>query len=148
MRRLSRQHNAFDGNFQNLFPACLNDTIGWRTDVVRVVPQTASLYAAIGLRVNLRGLSFSPRPMTACRCSWLRARSRARRQASSRFRSSHRPPGRCDCGSKSGWDPVCFGCEAGDGVGCSGARDQQTNPSTRTSIRASSNTPADSPTQA
>jgi predicted Zn finger-like uncharacterized protein len=30
--------------------------IGWRTDVVRLVPQTASLYAAIGLEVNLRGL--------------------------------------------------------------------------------------------
>jgi predicted Zn finger-like uncharacterized protein len=30
--------------------------IGWRAEVVRVVPQTASLYAAIGLGVNLRGL--------------------------------------------------------------------------------------------
>jgi predicted Zn finger-like uncharacterized protein len=33
--------------------------IGWRTDVVRVMPQTASLFAAIGLPVNLRGLAFS-----------------------------------------------------------------------------------------
>ncbi len=33
--------------------------IGWRADVVKVVPQTASLYAAIGLPVNLRGLVFS-----------------------------------------------------------------------------------------
>ena len=33
--------------------------IVWRADVVRVVPQTASLYAAIGLPVNLRGLTFS-----------------------------------------------------------------------------------------
>jgi predicted Zn finger-like uncharacterized protein len=33
--------------------------IGWRTDVVRVMPQTASLFAAIGLPVNLRGLVFS-----------------------------------------------------------------------------------------
>jgi len=31
----------------------------WRGDVVRVMPQTASLYAAIGLPVNLRGLAFS-----------------------------------------------------------------------------------------
>ncbi len=30
--------------------------IGWRTDVVRLLPQTASLYAAIGMPVNLRGL--------------------------------------------------------------------------------------------
>jgi predicted Zn finger-like uncharacterized protein len=30
--------------------------IGWRANVVRVAPQTASLYAAIGLGVNLRGL--------------------------------------------------------------------------------------------
>jgi hypothetical protein len=33
--------------------------IGWRTDVVRLMPQTASLFAAIGLPVNLRGLAFS-----------------------------------------------------------------------------------------
>jgi len=32
--------------------------VGWRTDMVRILPQTASLYAAIGLPVNLRGLSF------------------------------------------------------------------------------------------
>jgi predicted Zn finger-like uncharacterized protein len=31
--------------------------IGWRTDVVRLFPQTASLYSAIGLSVNLRGLN-------------------------------------------------------------------------------------------
>jgi predicted Zn finger-like uncharacterized protein len=30
--------------------------IGWRAELVRLVPQTASLYAAIGLAVNLRGL--------------------------------------------------------------------------------------------
>jgi predicted Zn finger-like uncharacterized protein len=30
--------------------------IGWRAEIVRLVPQTASLYAAIGLGVNLRGL--------------------------------------------------------------------------------------------
>jgi predicted Zn finger-like uncharacterized protein len=33
--------------------------VGWRTDVVRVMPQTASLFAAIGLPVNLRGLAFA-----------------------------------------------------------------------------------------
>jgi predicted Zn finger-like uncharacterized protein len=30
--------------------------IGWRAEIVRLLPQTASLYAAIGLGVNLRGL--------------------------------------------------------------------------------------------
>jgi predicted Zn finger-like uncharacterized protein len=33
--------------------------IGWRADVVRLMPQTASLYAAIGLPINLRGLAFA-----------------------------------------------------------------------------------------
>jgi predicted Zn finger-like uncharacterized protein len=33
--------------------------IGWRATVVRWLPQTASLYAAIGLPVNLRGLVFT-----------------------------------------------------------------------------------------
>jgi len=32
--------------------------IGWRDDVVRVLPQTASLYSMLGLGVNLRGLAF------------------------------------------------------------------------------------------
>ena len=31
--------------------------IGWRKDIVRLLPQTASLYSTIGLPVNLRGLS-------------------------------------------------------------------------------------------
>jgi predicted Zn finger-like uncharacterized protein len=33
--------------------------IGWRVDVVRLMPQTASLYSAIGLGVNLRGVVFN-----------------------------------------------------------------------------------------
>jgi predicted Zn finger-like uncharacterized protein len=33
--------------------------IGWRADVVKVLPQTASLFAAVGLPVNLRGLAFT-----------------------------------------------------------------------------------------
>jgi predicted Zn finger-like uncharacterized protein len=32
--------------------------VGWRNDVVRILPQTASFYAELGLPVNLRGLSF------------------------------------------------------------------------------------------
>jgi hypothetical protein len=38
--------------------AILAGILGWRADVVRVMPQTASLFAAIGLPVNLRGLAF------------------------------------------------------------------------------------------
>jgi predicted Zn finger-like uncharacterized protein len=33
--------------------------IGWRRDFVRVLPQTASFYATLGMPVNLRGLSFA-----------------------------------------------------------------------------------------
>jgi predicted Zn finger-like uncharacterized protein len=32
--------------------------VGWRRDVVRALPQTASFYALLGLPVNLRGLTF------------------------------------------------------------------------------------------
>jgi predicted Zn finger-like uncharacterized protein len=32
--------------------------IGWRTDFVRLMPQTASFYARLGMPVNLRGLDF------------------------------------------------------------------------------------------
>lgn len=33
--------------------------IGWRSDVVRAMPQTAPLFAAIGLSVNLRGITIT-----------------------------------------------------------------------------------------
>lgn len=39
--------------------AVLAGILGWRADVVRVMPQTASLFAAIGMPVNLRGLAFT-----------------------------------------------------------------------------------------
>ena len=32
--------------------------VGWRNDVVRALPQTASFYSSLGLSVNLRGLAF------------------------------------------------------------------------------------------
>lgn len=32
--------------------------IGWRHDVVRLLPQTASFYASLGMPVNVRGLTF------------------------------------------------------------------------------------------
>ncbi len=32
--------------------------LGWRSDIVRLFPQTASFYALIGMPVNLRGLAF------------------------------------------------------------------------------------------
>jgi hypothetical protein len=32
--------------------------VGWRHDVVRMLPQTAALYAKLGIPVNLRGLTF------------------------------------------------------------------------------------------
>jgi hypothetical protein len=31
--------------------------VGWRSDVVRILPQTASFYSMLGLSVNLRGLA-------------------------------------------------------------------------------------------
>jgi hypothetical protein len=39
--------------------AIITGLVAWRNDVVRWLPQTASLYAAIGMPVNLRGLEFA-----------------------------------------------------------------------------------------
>jgi hypothetical protein len=39
--------------------------IGWRTDLVRAMPQTASFYARLGLPVNVRGLQFDSFAATA-----------------------------------------------------------------------------------
>ena len=39
--------------------------IGWRADLVRAMPQTASFYARLGLPVNLRGLQFDSVAATA-----------------------------------------------------------------------------------
>jgi hypothetical protein len=50
---LSRPHTVLLG--LALFVTIL---IGWRSDVVRALPQTASFYSLIGLPVNLRGLVF------------------------------------------------------------------------------------------
>ena len=39
--------------------------IGWRADLVRAMPQTATFYARLGLPVNLRGLQFDSVAATA-----------------------------------------------------------------------------------
>jgi len=39
--------------------AIITGLVAWRSDVVRWLPQTASLYAAIGMPVNLRGLELA-----------------------------------------------------------------------------------------
>ena len=41
-----------------MLAAALASLIVWRTEVVRAVPQSAALFGAIGLPVNLRGLVF------------------------------------------------------------------------------------------
>jgi predicted Zn finger-like uncharacterized protein len=65
-RRARRQLLRREGGFRRpsvatvilLLLAVNAAVLGWRSDVVRLMPQTASLFAAIGLPVNLRGLAF------------------------------------------------------------------------------------------
>lgn len=63
-RRTRQQRNALRWPLSRLQTAMLAlallDVIlvGWRNDVVRALPQTASFYSLIGLPVNLRGLVF------------------------------------------------------------------------------------------
>ena len=42
-----------------LLVAAVASGVGFRTSIVRLLPQTARLYAAIGMPVNLRGLEFA-----------------------------------------------------------------------------------------
>src|SRR4051794_4797258 len=51
--------------FVVVFAAVLLSALNWRAAVVRHFPQTASLYAAVGLPVNLRGLFFEKVRSTA-----------------------------------------------------------------------------------
>src|SRR3972149_4578794 len=56
-----RRRQSIQLGFARLTAALARGGVGralGRTDVVRILPQTASLYAAIGLAVNLRGLAF------------------------------------------------------------------------------------------
>jgi predicted Zn finger-like uncharacterized protein len=63
-QRRAAKRNAFRWPLTRLQTAMLAlvlvDTIlvGWRSDVVRALPQTASFYALLGLPVNLRGVTF------------------------------------------------------------------------------------------
>jgi predicted Zn finger-like uncharacterized protein len=60
-RQALRQKNRRASRIPMLILALLGlnvALVGWRTEVVRAVPQTAALFAAVGLPVNLRGLAF------------------------------------------------------------------------------------------
>ncbi len=61
-RRSARRRSAGFGRWTTaaLVLIAINaGIVAWRAEIVRVLPQTASLYAAIGLPVNLRELVFS-----------------------------------------------------------------------------------------
>lgn len=55
-RRLWSLSRLQTGTLALLIVDCV--LVGWRQDIVRVLPQTASLYATMGIPVNLRGLTF------------------------------------------------------------------------------------------
>jgi predicted Zn finger-like uncharacterized protein len=58
-RNEPRSHVPRPGTIIVTLIAVLGALVGWRSDVVRVMPGTASLFAAIGLPVNLRGLALT-----------------------------------------------------------------------------------------
>jgi predicted Zn finger-like uncharacterized protein len=69
-RRARRQRSASSGMTALVLGILLLTAldaalVGWRAQVVKAAPQTASLYAAIGLPVNLRGLTFNDVKTTA-----------------------------------------------------------------------------------
>jgi predicted Zn finger-like uncharacterized protein len=62
LRRQPRRRSGVGAGWSTAILALIAINAGlaiWRADIVRFMPQTASLYAAIGLPVNLRGLVFS-----------------------------------------------------------------------------------------
>lgn len=59
LRNQPKSHVPRPGTIIFTLLAVLGALIGWRSDVVRVMPGTASLFAAIGLPVNLRGLALT-----------------------------------------------------------------------------------------
>jgi len=62
LRRQPRRKSAIGAGWSTAILALIAINAGlamWRADIVRLVPQIASLYAAIGLPVNLRGVVFS-----------------------------------------------------------------------------------------
>ncbi len=66
-RRLQRQRMRKRNPFASpglpsailLLIAVIGGLLVWRKDIVRLAPQTASFYAAIGIETNLRGLTFA-----------------------------------------------------------------------------------------
>jgi hypothetical protein len=59
LRNEPKSHVPRPGTIIVILLCVLGALAGWRSDVVRVMPGTASLFAAIGLPVNLRGLALT-----------------------------------------------------------------------------------------